>query len=253
MSERKSQLVLGLDPDPMDLWPSEHEPEGNMPAQRAADAVLEHCFALIEAVAPSCVAIKPQLARFEALGSAGWKALNTTIAFAHDLDLLVIADAKRGDIDVSARAYAHALTRGIETPWGPSDGLRADATTVNPLMGSDAVGPFVSVARESGRRRLDACAHLQPGCRRHRGLGAGWGRACVGADRGARRPARSRRGGGERSQRCRGRRRSERARALGARPRTDAARRLPAAGRGRAKGAVSRTWPPPSHPVARAV
>jgi len=163
VSERKSQIVLGLDPDPTDLWPSDHEPEGNTPAQRAAEAVLDHCFALIEAVAPSCVAIKPQLARFEALGPAGWKILDTTITFAHDLDLLVIADGKRGDIDVSARAYAQALTRGIETPWGPLDGLYADAMTVNPLMGSDAVRPFVSVAREWGGGILMLVRTSNPG------------------------------------------------------------------------------------------
>jgi orotidine-5'-phosphate decarboxylase len=163
VAERESQLVLGLDPDPDALWPSEHEPRGDTPAQRAADAVLEHCFALIEAVGPACVAIKPQLARFEALGSAGWSALDKTIGYAHDQGLLVIADGKRGDIDVSAQAYAHALTRGIETPWGSADGLRADAMTVNPLMGRDAVEPFVSVARERGGGVLMLVRTSNPG------------------------------------------------------------------------------------------
>jgi len=62
----------------------------------------------------------------------------------------VIADGKRGDIDVSARAYAAALLGGAGSPFGQLDGLGADLVTVNPLMGIDAIEPFVSVARAGG-------------------------------------------------------------------------------------------------------
>ena len=48
----------------------------------------------------------------------------------------MIADGKRGDIDVTARAYAQALFGGIETPFGAVAGLGADLVTVNPLMGA---------------------------------------------------------------------------------------------------------------------
>src|SRR5205823_2118013 len=64
--------------------------------------------------------------------------------------LIVIADGKRGDIEVTARAYAASLIRGIDTPLGRVEGLGADLVTVNPLMGRDAVEPFVSAARAAG-------------------------------------------------------------------------------------------------------
>jgi orotidine-5'-phosphate decarboxylase len=61
--------------------------------------------------------------------------------------LLVIADGKRGDIDVSATAYAQAFFGAMPTPFGPVAGLGADALTVNPLMGADTLLPFVNAAR----------------------------------------------------------------------------------------------------------
>ena len=64
--------------------------------------------------------------------------------------LLVIADGKRGDVPVSAKAYAEALTDGIESPWGRIPGLGADAFTVNPFTGRDSIEPFVEMAGRSG-------------------------------------------------------------------------------------------------------
>ncbi len=112
--------------------------------------MLEHCRTLIEAVAPAVVAIKPQLACFERLGAPGWAALASVCSFAQEQDLLVIADGKRGDIDVTAAAYADGLFGGLVTPAGPVAGLGADAATVAPYMGSDSVRPFVDGARACG-------------------------------------------------------------------------------------------------------
>jgi orotidine-5'-phosphate decarboxylase len=153
VAERESQIVLGLDPDPLALWPDALAPEGGSPAERAARAVLVHCRALIDAAGPACVAVKPQLARFEQLGATGWAALESVVEYAHEAGLLAIADGKRGDIDVTARAYARALQGSTDTPFGPVSGLDMDMITVNPLMGSDAVEPFVSTAREAAARR----------------------------------------------------------------------------------------------------
>jgi orotidine-5'-phosphate decarboxylase len=114
------------------------------------EAVRAQCLALIEATAPACVAVKPQLARFEALGARGRELLGELAAFAREQGLLVIADGKRGDIDVTAAAYAAALFDGIETPAERIAGLGADAATVNPLMGSDAIEPFLEAARRRG-------------------------------------------------------------------------------------------------------
>lgn len=147
IAERESQIVLGLDPDPAKLWPGSDADSGGAPAQRAAAAVHAHCCALIDAAGPACVAVKPQLACFERLGAPGRQALSATVEHARQAGLLVIADGKRGDIDVSATAYAQSLFGGMETPFGAVDGLGVDLATVNPLMGADAIEPFVAAAR----------------------------------------------------------------------------------------------------------
>jgi len=149
VAARESQIVLGLDPDPARLWPQalERAPADGSPAHRAAAAVRAHCAALIDAAGPACVAVKPQLACFERLGADGWAALQATVEHAREAGLLVIADAKRGDVDVSAAAYAQALVGATPTPFGDVPGLGADAFTASPLLGVDALAPFAEAAR----------------------------------------------------------------------------------------------------------
>jgi orotidine-5'-phosphate decarboxylase len=178
VAERQSQLVLGIDPDPTRLWPAAVEgssearahlattlseaedaaggvrdhadaPTGAGVVSRleAAAAVLAHCLALIDAAGPACVAVKPQLACFERLGAPGWLALEHVCAHAHEQGLLVLADGKRGDVPVTAAAYAQALVTGVPSPFGHVSGLDADAFTANPLLGLDALEPLVVAAR----------------------------------------------------------------------------------------------------------
>jgi orotidine-5'-phosphate decarboxylase len=125
--------------------------------------VLAHCRALIDATADACVAVKPQLARFEALGAPGREALGAVVEHSRAAGLLVIADAKRGDIDVTAEAYAASLFGGLQTPHGHVAGLGADLATVNPLMGRDAIEPFVRAARASGAGVLVLVRTSNPG------------------------------------------------------------------------------------------
>jgi orotidine-5'-phosphate decarboxylase len=189
VAERESQIVLGLDPDPGALWPQDDAQEIVLsadagPAERAAAAVLAHCRALIDAAAAAVVAIKPQLARFELLGAPGRAALAGVCEHARAHGLLVIADGKRGDIDVTAGAYAAALFAGADTPFGRVDGLRADLATVNPLMGVDAVEPFVAAARDSGAGVLVLVRTSNPGAAdvedlRIEGGGAVWERVAA--------------------------------------------------------------------------
>ncbi len=157
--------MLGLDPDPGALWPgAELAGSANgAPADRAAAAVLHHCREVIDATAEACVAVKLQLARFELLGAPGWAALGEVAAHARLRGLLVIADGKRGDIDVSAQAYASALFGGCETPFGRLPGLGAEMATVNPLMGVDVVAPFVATARAAGAGVLVLVRTSNPG------------------------------------------------------------------------------------------
>jgi orotidine-5'-phosphate decarboxylase len=108
------------------------------------------CRSLIERAGPACVAVKPQLACFERLGAPGWAALADVNEAAQEAGLLVIADGKRGDVPVTAAAYAQALVGETPTPWGPVAGLGADAFTVNPLLGADALEPLVAAAASAG-------------------------------------------------------------------------------------------------------
>jgi orotidine-5'-phosphate decarboxylase len=156
VEERRSRVVLGLDPDPAALWPEALERFGGTPVggrfarAHTAEAVLHHCRAAIVSAGPACVAVKPQLACFERLGAPGWEALEQTIAIARDHGLLVIADGKRGDIPVTARAYAQALVGETPGPFGPVAGLGADAFTANPLLGRDSLEPLVEAAAAAG-------------------------------------------------------------------------------------------------------
>jgi orotidine-5'-phosphate decarboxylase len=162
--------VLGLDPHPAALWPGVGESVAAISTgdvgdggERAAQAVAAHCIAVIDAVADACVAVKPQLACFERLGSPGAAALALVAEHARTRGLLVIADGKRGDIDVTARAYAEGLFDGLDTPFGPLPGLGADMVTVNPLMGRDALEPFILAARGGGKGVLVLVRTSNPG------------------------------------------------------------------------------------------
>ncbi|MFL5887141.1 MAG: orotidine-5'-phosphate decarboxylase [Thermoleophilaceae bacterium] len=158
VEERRSQIVLGLDPDPAVLWPGAVEadatPYGEAVVSDAAAltaaAVERHCIAAIDAAGGSCVAVKLQLACFERLGADGWRALGATVEAARERGLLVIADGKRGDVPVTARAYAQALVGETRGPFGPVQGLGADAFTANPLLGRDALEPLLEAADAAG-------------------------------------------------------------------------------------------------------
>jgi orotidine-5'-phosphate decarboxylase len=152
VDERRSRVVLGLDPDPAALWPEAlghfgaDEGVGHLARVHTAEAVAAHCRAAIVAAGPACVAVKLQLACFERLGAPGWEALEGTVAVARDHGLLVIADGKRGDVPVPARAYAQALVGETDGPFGPVAGLGVDAFTANPLLGRDALEPLIEAA-----------------------------------------------------------------------------------------------------------
>ena len=102
---------------------------------------------------------------------------------ARDAGLLVLADGKRGDVAVTAAAYAQALLGSTPTPFGDVPGLGADAVTANPLLGRDALEP--ADRRRARRRggRVRARAHVQPGAADVQDLPIGRRRDGVGAPR----------------------------------------------------------------------
>ncbi len=121
--KKKSFLCVGLDPDPSKM------PEIFRNSQYG---VVEFCKHIIDATKEYCVAYKPNIAFFEALGREGWDVLHEVADYLPG-DCFLIADAKRADIGNSSRMYARAFF----------EEMNFDAVTVAPYMGSDSVMPFL--------------------------------------------------------------------------------------------------------------
>jgi orotidine-5'-phosphate decarboxylase len=112
--------------------------------EQRADTVLAFLSAVIERVAGRVAIVKPQIAFFEQLGWRGMRTLDVLCRRAREAGLLVLLDAKRGDIGSTAEGYAAAyLGQDAATP--------VDALTVNPYLGFDTLDPFVTTARANGR------------------------------------------------------------------------------------------------------
>ncbi len=161
-SRNKSLLCVGLDPLPERM--PEHLPQG--PA-----GVFEFCRQIVDATADLALAFKPQIAHFA--GSDSLSALQELIQYIHSTtNLPVILDAKRGDIGSTAQMYAREAFEVYD----------ADAVTLNPYMGFDALEPFLdygdrgvillcrtsnpggeelqNLVLESGERLFERVAHL---------------------------------------------------------------------------------------------
>jgi orotidine-5'-phosphate decarboxylase len=144
VERKRTQLVVGLDPR-LDLLPVELRGEAVLGRAAAASAVARFCKGIVDAVGPYVVAVKPQCAFFEELGADGIRALEEVCDYARSVGVLVLADAKRGDVASTARAYAAAFLE-------PRDGAAplADAVTASPFLGHDSCEPFISACRRHG-------------------------------------------------------------------------------------------------------
>ena len=150
ISQLRTSALVGLDPR-WDLLPAEvqrdAENAGGDKYQVLANAFERFCREIIDIVAPLVPAVKPQVAFFEKLGPAGIAACREVIAYARKSGLVVIADAKRGDIGSTAEAYADAWLAGEDPSAAP---FAADALTVNAYLGEDTLKPFVETAKSRG-------------------------------------------------------------------------------------------------------
>ena len=129
-------LCAGIDPSSvlLDRWGLPDEPRG----------LREFASRCVEAFAGTVAAVKPQVAFFERFGSAGMAALERLLEWARDAELLVIADAKRADIENTMTGYA--------TAWlDPQSPLSADAVTAVPYLGLAALQPMIEVAARHDR------------------------------------------------------------------------------------------------------
>ena len=135
-------LCVGIDPHP-GLMPAVFGgAEQTAGSAQALQNLSNFTFAVIEAAAGRVPAVKPQAAFFERHGPKGLQILAEAAAVAQMRGLLVIMDAKRGDIDTTAEAYAEA--------WlGPQAAFASDALTVNPYLGFDSLEPFINQAEQT--------------------------------------------------------------------------------------------------------
>lgn len=136
IQNKKSVLCVGLDPHFHLL------PEIVTRGRTETEAILFFLSEILEAVAPFTAVVKPNTAFFECWGAEGWRVLEQISEKAKQMDLLVIADAKRGDIGSTAKAYAEAFL-GKNRPF--------DALTVNPYLGQDGILPFAETAEQNGK------------------------------------------------------------------------------------------------------
>src|SRR5262245_14573154 len=166
-------VCVGLDP----RWESLPLEVRNRYGDDTLDAVArgyeEFCARVIDVVALLVPAVKPQMAFFEACGPAGLVALQRLLRRARQRGLLTIVDGKRNDIASTAEAYADAAFGGVTVGGRPPSGWEADALTVNPYLGRDAVEPFLKSARRSGCGVFVLVRTSNPGARQFQDLDCG--------------------------------------------------------------------------------
>ncbi|GAA1950675.1 orotidine-5'-phosphate decarboxylase [Microbacterium deminutum] len=134
--EKFGPLCVGIDPHPglLAAWGLD----------ASAAGVREFGLRVVDAAADRVAIVKPQVSFFERWGSAGFAALEAVLAAARAAGLIVIADAKRGDIGTTMDAYGAAWL----TPGSP---LEADALTVNPFLGIGTLDDTFRLAERSGK------------------------------------------------------------------------------------------------------
>jgi orotidine-5'-phosphate decarboxylase len=145
---RRSVVCVGLDPVLGRMPPELVDKYRPQAAELGEDAAVAACFqefcsGVIDAVAGVAACVKPQAAFFEQYGAAGWRALGAVIRCAHEYELPVILDVKRGDIASTGAAYGHAAFGGAAGFAGPAPGIGADAVTASPYLGDDSLQPLV--------------------------------------------------------------------------------------------------------------
>jgi orotidine-5'-phosphate decarboxylase len=143
VARTRNPVCVGLDPRAGQL-PVGLLAESETSWQAKAAAYARFCNHVSDVVAPLVPVVKVQSAFFEELGPPGSEAMHQVIAHAQSKGLLVIIDAKRGDIGSTAEAYARAYLGRSQSSWG------GDALTVSPYLGDDSLTPFVETASQRG-------------------------------------------------------------------------------------------------------
>ena len=143
VKQKNSAVCVGIDPRWESLPSNMTDGIDTKDLKKVAETTAKYCCEVIDATHEHTPIIKPQAAFFEQMGPWGMQALASVIRHGTQKGILVLLDAKRGDIGSTAAGYAAAYL-GAETPWG------CDALTVNPYLGDDTLAPFYDQARATG-------------------------------------------------------------------------------------------------------
>ena len=168
MRELGHPLCVGIDPYLDRIPPLFRRMEMAIGSPETPEAVSDFCLAVLDQLTGRVAIIKPQIALFEQLGWRGIRILERVIQVAHERGILVLLDAKRGDIGAVADGYATAYLSG-------SSSISADAITVNPYLGREALEPFVRQAGENGRGMVVLVRNSNPGASDYQDLRVGDG------------------------------------------------------------------------------
>jgi len=144
-------FCAGLDPMPEQI-PKLFGETGSIAALQG------FCAAIIPLAARYAAVLKPQLGFFEPYGAEGFGAALESVAQAQNAGLVVLLDAKRGDIGSTAEGYARACL-------GPKPGFDADCVTINPYLGRDSIEPFLKLAERNAKGVAVLVRTSNPGAR----------------------------------------------------------------------------------------
>lgn len=150
----EAPIVVGLDPTlnflPKHLLDKAVNEKGET-LEAAADAIFEFNKKVVDAVYDLIPAVKPQIAMYEQFGIPGLMAYKQTVDYCHEKGLLVIGDAKRGDIGSTSTAYAIGHLGKVKIGSTEIAPIDTDFLTINPYMGSDSVVPFVEECKKNDK------------------------------------------------------------------------------------------------------
>lgn len=154
IQKTKAPVCVGLDPMlnyiPDHILNKSFQEFGET-LEGAADAIWNFNKEIVDHIFDLIPSVKPQIAMYEQFGIEGLKVYERTVRYCQDKGLLVIGDAKRGDIGSTSAAYATAHLGKVKIGESVCSAFSTDFLTVNPYLGTDGVKPFVDVCRQEDK------------------------------------------------------------------------------------------------------
>lgn len=154
IQKTKAPICVGL--DPMLSYVPEHIQAAafeqySETLEGAAEAIWQFNKEIVDHTFDLIPAVKPQIAMYEQFGIEGLKVYKRTVDYCKEKGLVVIGDAKRGDIGSTSAAYATGHIGSVQVGSKTYSGFDTDFLTVNPYLGTDGVKPFVDVCNSHDR------------------------------------------------------------------------------------------------------